>query len=39
MPYYLPFVGEFIAEHKGLEVEEFLAQAYRNSEAVFFRNA
>lgn len=39
MPYYLPFVGEFIAQHKGLDVEEFLAQAYRNSEAVFFRNS
>ncbi|TDT43932.1 TatD DNase family protein [Halospina denitrificans] len=39
MPYYLPFVGEFIAQHKGLEVEEFLAQAYRNSEALFFRNS
>lgn len=35
-PYYLPFIGQFIAELKGLTVEEFLPQAYRNSLAVFW---
>ncbi|MBN7796296.1 TatD family hydrolase [Parahaliea mediterranea] len=35
-PYYLPFVAEKVAEVKGLPVEELLAQARRNSLALFF---
>ena len=35
-PYYLPFVAEKIAGIKDMTVEEFLPQAYRNSEALFF---
>lgn len=35
-PYYLPFVAERIAEVKECDVEHVLAQAWRNSMALFF---
>ncbi|MEM0955707.1 MAG: TatD family hydrolase [Pseudomonadota bacterium] len=35
-PYYIPFVAEKVAEVKGLEVEELLAQAWHNSLRCFF---
>jgi TatD DNase family protein len=35
-PYYLPFIAEKIAEIKACEVEQLLAQAWRNSMDLFF---
>lgn len=34
-PFYLPFIAEKIAEVKGMEVEDLLRQAYRNSHDLF----
>jgi TatD DNase family protein len=35
-PYYLPFIAERLAREKALPVEDLLAQAYSNSQALFF---
>ncbi|TDG12079.1 TatD family deoxyribonuclease [Seongchinamella unica] len=37
--YYLPFIAEQVAATMQLEVEELLRQVYRNSQALFFRDA
>lgn len=34
---YLPFIAEKVAEVKGVDTLDFLSQAYRNSEALFFK--
>ena len=36
--FYLPFIAEKVAEVKEMEIETFLAQVYKNSEALFFSN-
>ena len=36
--FYLPFIAEKVAEVKDLPIEEFLAHAYQNSEALFFNS-
>ncbi len=38
-PFYLPFVAETVATLKGMEIEELLASAYRNSIDLFFERA
>ena len=35
--FYLPFIAEKVAEVKEMEIEAFLAQVYKNSEALFFK--
>jgi TatD DNase family protein len=35
-PYYLPFIAEFLAQLKGLEIEDFLQRTYDNSIRLFF---
>jgi TatD DNase family protein len=35
-PFYLPFIAETVAGLKDCEIESFLGQVYRNSEAMFF---
>jgi TatD DNase family protein len=35
-PYYLPFIAEKIAQVKGCDVEQLLAQTWQNSIALFF---
>jgi len=35
-PYYLPFIAEKVAAVKGIDVEQLLAAAWRNSMALFF---
>jgi TatD DNase family protein len=35
-PFYLPFIAETIAKLKDCEIETFLRQAYKNSDALFF---
>ena len=37
-PFYLPFVAETVASVKSMEIETLLAQAYRNSIELFFRD-
>ncbi len=37
-PYFLPFIAATVAALKGLDVEEFLRQVYKNSQALFFAN-
>ena len=37
-PFYLPFVAERIAQVKGYDTEHLLAQAWRNSMALFFED-
>lgn len=38
-PQYLPFIAEFIANFKGIEIEDLLEQVYANSEDLFFKLA
>lgn len=38
-PFYLPFVAETVATLKGMQIEELLASAYRNSIDLFFERA
>lgn len=35
-PYYLPFIAEKVAELKGCDIEQLLAQAWKNSMQLFF---
>jgi TatD DNase family protein len=37
-PFYLPFIAETVAGLKNCEIESFLAQAYKNSHALFFED-
>ena len=37
-PHYLPLIAEKAAEIKQIEVEQFLATVYANSELLFFQN-
>ncbi|MCB1842345.1 MAG: TatD family hydrolase [Halioglobus sp.] len=37
-PCYLPFIAQCVAQVKGLEAEDLLAHAYRNSMALFFND-